>query len=55
MLQKAVCRASPVYSWVVGAERVRVETFTDLRVDRFGRLLRAVREHGGEGCGRGRP
>ncbi len=32
-----------------------VETFTGLRVDQFGRLLRAVRERGGEGCGWGRP
>ncbi|OWA13218.1 IS5/IS1182 family transposase [Streptomyces sp. CS113] len=31
------------------------ETFTGLRVDQFGRLLRAVRERGGEGCGWGRP
>ncbi|CAL9661923.1 hypothetical protein SUDANB126_07046 [Streptomyces sp. enrichment culture] len=36
-------------------ERVWVETFTGLRADRFGRLLRAVRERGGEDCGRGRP
>ncbi|GGQ86191.1 hypothetical protein GCM10010250_66620 [Streptomyces althioticus] len=32
-----------------------VETFTGLRVDQFGRLLKAVRERGGEGCGWGRP
>ncbi|GCD32335.1 hypothetical protein OEIGOIKO_00047 [Streptomyces chrestomyceticus JCM 4735] len=32
-----------------------METFTGLRVDQFGRLLKAVRERGGEGCGRGRP
>jgi hypothetical protein len=32
-----------------------VETFTGLRADQFGRLLRAVRERGGEGCGWGRP
>ncbi|MFE9976093.1 transposase family protein [Streptomyces hirsutus] len=40
---------------VLRAEQVWVETFTGLRVDQFGRLLRAVRERGGEGCGRGRP
>jgi hypothetical protein len=40
---------------VLRAERVWVETFTGLRVDQFGRLLRAVRERGGEGCGWGRP
>ncbi|MFF7557726.1 transposase family protein [Streptomyces olivaceus] len=40
---------------VLRAERVWVETFTGLQVDRFGRLLRAVRERGGEGCGWGRP
>ncbi len=39
----------------LGDERVWVETFTGLRVDRFGRLLKAVRERGGEGCGWGRP
>lgn len=32
-----------------------VETFTGLRVDQFGRLLKAVRERGGEDCGWGRP
>lgn len=32
-----------------------VETFTGLRVDQFGRPLRAVRERGGEGSGWGRP
>ena len=32
-----------------------VETFTGLRVEQFGRLLKAVRERGGEGCGWGRP
>jgi hypothetical protein len=32
-----------------------VETFTGLRVDQFGRLLKAVRERGGEGRGWGRP
>lgn len=35
---------------VLRAERVWVETFTGLREDQFGRLLRAVRERGGEGC-----
>lgn len=32
-----------------------METFTGLRMDQFGRLLKAVRERGGEGCGWGRP
>ncbi|MFE0824129.1 transposase family protein [Streptomyces sp. NPDC058847] len=40
---------------VLRAERVWVETFTGLRADQFGRLLRAVQERGGEGCGWGRP
>ncbi|GHF12032.1 hypothetical protein GCM10014715_79720 [Streptomyces spiralis] len=40
---------------VLTADRVWVETFTGLRADQFGRLLRAVRERGGEGCGWGRP
>ncbi|MFF0537091.1 transposase [Streptomyces coelicoflavus] len=40
---------------VLRAGRMWVETFTGLRVDQFGRLLRAVRERGGEGCGWGRP
>ncbi|MFB7114107.1 transposase family protein [Streptomyces sp. NPDC056291] len=40
---------------VLGAERVWVEAFTGLRVEQFGRLLKAVRERGGEGCGWGRP
>jgi hypothetical protein len=40
---------------VLRAEPVWVETFTGLRVDQFSRLLRAVRERGGEGCGWGRP
>ncbi|MFC8996004.1 transposase family protein, partial [Streptomyces rochei] len=40
---------------VLRAERVWVETFTGLRTDQFGRLLKAVRERGGEGCGWGRP
>lgn len=34
---------------------MRVETFTGLRVERFGRLLRAVRERGGNGTLQGRP
>ncbi|MFE6609339.1 IS5/IS1182 family transposase, partial [Streptomyces sp. NPDC057781] len=38
---------------VLRADRVWVETFTGLRVDQFGRLLKAVRERGGEGCGWG--
>lgn len=32
-----------------------VEAFTGLRVEQFGRLLKAVRERGGESCGWGRP
>ncbi|GAA3503380.1 hypothetical protein GCM10019016_104900 [Streptomyces prasinosporus] len=40
---------------VLRAERVWGETFTGLRVDQFGRLPRAVRERGGEGCGWSRP
>ncbi|MGP3954273.1 transposase family protein [Streptomyces sp. 7N604] len=40
---------------VLRAEPVWVETFTGLRADQFGRLLRAVRERGGEGTGWGRP
>jgi hypothetical protein len=32
-----------------------VETFTGLRMDQFGRLLRAVRDRGGNGTSRGRP
>ncbi|WLW56817.1 transposase family protein [Streptomyces sp. YU58] len=40
---------------VLRAEPVWVETFTGLRAEQFGRLLRAVRERGGEGCGWGRP
>ncbi|CAM5288563.1 IS5/IS1182 family transposase [Streptomyces hirsutus] len=39
---------------VLRAERVWVETFTGLRGDQFGRLLKAVRERGGDGCGWGR-
>ena len=33
---------------------VWVETFTGLRGEQLGRLLRAVRERGGDGCGWGR-
>ncbi|MEV3854947.1 transposase family protein [Streptomyces sp. NPDC050095] len=40
---------------VLRAERVWVETFTGLRVEQFGRLLKAVRERGGDGTLRGRP
>lgn len=40
---------------VLRAERVWVETFTGLRMDQFGRLLRAVRDCGGNGTLRGRP
>jgi hypothetical protein len=40
---------------VLRAERVWVETFTGLRMDQFGRLLRAVRDRGGNGTLRGRP
>ncbi len=40
---------------VLKAERVWVETFTGLRMEAFGRLLRVVRERGGEGPRLGRP
>jgi hypothetical protein len=40
---------------VLRAERVWVEAFTGLRMDQFGRLLRAVRERGGNGTLLGRP
>ncbi|MFD4986505.1 transposase family protein [Streptomyces sp. NPDC058374] len=40
---------------VLSAERVWVETFTGLRVTQFARLLRVVRERGGDGTLRGRP
>jgi hypothetical protein len=40
---------------VLRADRVWVETYTGLCADQFGRLLKAVGERGGEGCGRGRP
>lgn len=33
-----------------GRDRVRLETFTGLRGDQFGRLLNAARERGDEGC-----
>ncbi|MGC0372720.1 transposase-like protein [Streptomyces sp. SAI-229] len=37
------------------ADDALAHAFTGLRVDQFGRLLRAVRERGGEGCGWGPP
>lgn len=37
------------------AEPVWVETFTGLRIDRFARLVKVVRERGGNGPGVGRP
>ncbi|MEV5595188.1 transposase family protein [Streptomyces sp. NPDC052496] len=40
---------------VLRADRVRVETFTGLRLRQFEGLLRAVRERGGNGPGGGRP
>ncbi|WP_346185939.1 transposase family protein, partial [Streptomyces osmaniensis] len=40
---------------VLRAERVWVETFTGLRVAQFARLLKVVRERGGNGTLRGRP
>ncbi|WP_225798311.1 transposase family protein [Streptomyces aculeolatus] len=40
---------------VMRADRVWVETFTGLRVEQFGRLLKAVRDRGGNGTLRGRP
>jgi hypothetical protein len=40
---------------VLRAERVWVETFTGLRWQQFGRLLKAVRERGGNGTLQGRP
>lgn len=40
---------------VLRAEQVWVEAFTGLRVEQFGRLLKAVRGRGGDGCGWGRP
>ncbi|MFI1176828.1 IS5/IS1182 family transposase, partial [Streptomyces melanogenes] len=40
---------------VLRAERVWVETFTGLRMEQLGRLLRTVRDRGGNGTLRGRP
>ncbi|MGV9574180.1 IS5/IS1182 family transposase, partial [Streptomyces nigra] len=40
---------------VLRAESVWVETFTGLRMGRFEKLLRVVRERGGNGPGGGRP
>ncbi|MFH9798342.1 transposase family protein [Streptomyces virginiae] len=40
---------------VLRAEPVWVETFTGLRIDRFTKLVRVVRERGGNGPGGGRP
>ncbi|MFB7147892.1 MULTISPECIES: transposase family protein [Streptomyces] len=40
---------------VLRAESVWVETFTGLRMDRFVKLVRVVRERGGDGPGGGRP
>ncbi|MFF7505163.1 transposase [Streptomyces lavendulae] len=40
---------------VLRAEPVWVETFTGLRIDRFARLGKVVRERGGNGPGGGRP
>ncbi|MFG2127081.1 transposase [Streptomyces sp. NPDC048751] len=40
---------------VLRAEPLWVETFTGLRMDRFEKLLRVVRERGGNGPGGGRP
>lgn len=40
---------------VSSAERVWVETFTGLEVTQFARLLKVVRERGGDGTLRGRP
>ncbi|MDV7223856.1 transposase family protein [Streptomyces prunicolor] len=40
---------------VLRAERVWVETFTGLQVTQFARLLKVVRERGGNGTLRGRP
>jgi hypothetical protein len=40
---------------VLRAERVWVETFTGLRMRQFERLLKAVRERGGDGARIGRP
>lgn len=40
---------------VLRAERVWVETFTGLPMDRFVKLVMVVRERSGNGPGRGRP
>ncbi|MFJ2944056.1 transposase [Streptomyces sp. NPDC087310] len=40
---------------VLRAEPVWVEAFTGLRMDRFAKLVKAVRERGGNGPGGGRP
>ncbi|MEU2074589.1 IS5/IS1182 family transposase, partial [Streptomyces sp. NPDC013489] len=40
---------------VLRAEPVWVETFTGLRTDRFVKLVKVVRERGGNGPGGGRP
>lgn len=40
---------------VLRTERVWVETFTGLRLEQFERLLKAVRDRGGNGTLRGRP
>ncbi|KOV20381.1 transposase, partial [Streptomyces sp. XY413] len=40
---------------VLRAEPVWVETFTGLRIDRFVKLVKVVRERGGDGPGGGRP
>ncbi|MDX2939889.1 transposase family protein, partial [Streptomyces ipomoeae] len=40
---------------VLRAESVWVETFTGLRMDRFVKLVKVVREQGGDGPGGGRP
>ncbi|EDY49176.1 conserved hypothetical protein [Streptomyces clavuligerus] len=40
---------------VLRAEPVWVETFTGLRIDRFAKLVKSVKERGGNGPGGGRP
>ncbi|MDQ0847661.1 hypothetical protein QFZ68_007424 [Streptomyces sp. V1I6] len=55
MLQKAAIREFPLYAWGVRAEPLWVETFTGLRMRQFERLLKVVRERGGNGPGGGRP
>jgi hypothetical protein len=40
---------------VLSTEQVRVETFSGLRLTQFSRLLKAVRERGGNGTMQGRP